>query len=201
MIRRFLIFTSAFLSVGIAVVSYRFLGLGLDLSFPVMTQHIEADRIAFLLHIVASPIALALGTFQFIDGLRQRHPALHRWSGRIYAVAILIGGIGSIIMVPNSNGGLVAASGFFLLAVLWLITTAQAVRLAMARHITLHRQWMVRSFALTFAAVSLRLQNFGFMAAGWEYYDAVQILAWSCWVPNILLAEWWIRRTKAGIIH
>ena len=88
---------------------------------------------------------------------------------------------------------------FGLLAVLWLAVTGQAVWLAMQRRIAEHRIWMIRSAALTFAAVTLRLYlpvlvvTMGFDAG----YVAV---AWLCWVPNVIVAEWIIRRRRASAI-
>jgi len=55
---------------------------------------------------------------------------------------------------------------------------------------------MVRSFALTFAAVTLRLLLVGFMIAGFEYGPATVYIAWLCWIPNLIFAQWWISRTK-----
>lgn len=193
------VFLAAFLSVVVALVSYRFLAQGLAPAFPSMFPHIESSRLAFLIHISASPVALALGAFQFLPGLRIRRPAFHRWSGRLYGVAILLGGIGALGMLPNVNGGAVSQVGFGLLAFAWIGTTVNAVRLAMARRLDEHQQWMVRSFALTFAAVTLRLELAPIMAAGMDYVDAIRILAWLAWVPNLLVAEFWLwhRRTQA----
>lgn len=193
---RIFISVAALLSIGVAAASYRFLGLGLEASFPDMLVHIEGTKLAFMAHIIASPIALAIGAFQFIRRLRANHPTLHRWAGRTYALAILAGGLGALVMAPNANGGLITTLGFILLSVLWIGATAQAVRLAMARRLVLHREWMIRSFAMTFAAVILRLELFPLFAAGLEYSQAIQILAWLSWIPNLIIAEWWIRRKK-----
>ena len=187
------------LSVGVALVSWRFLVLGVELSMPFTAHHVGPRALALFAHIGLAPVALAVMPFQFSTRLRLRRPALHRWLGRVYAVAILISGIAGLALAFHTSAGPVAGLGFGLLAVLWLAVTGQAVWLAMQRRIAEHRIWMIRSAALTFAAVTLRLYlpvlvvTMGFDAG----YVAV---AWLCWVPNVIVAEWIIRRRRASAI-
>ncbi len=188
----------AVLSVFIAIMSYRFAFLTLALSFPELLGHLEQRPLAFILHISASPIALALGALQFFPRLRSRRPRLHRWIGRIYGVAILVGGASGLVIALGAKGGIAANFGFALLSLLWIGITANAVRLAMAGRIAEHRRWMIRSFALTFAAVTLRLYLLGFMAGGFSYTEASPYLAWMCWVPNLIIAEMIVRRVRTG---
>jgi uncharacterized membrane protein len=189
------VFLLWFFSLAIALVSYRFLALGLEASFPDMLGHITARRLAFVLHISASPIALALGLLQFLPRLRGRYRALHRWTGRIYALAVLVGGVAALVMALGSFDRPVAAIGFGALAVLWLGTTAQAIRLAMAGRTPEHRRWMVRSYALTLAAVTLRLElPFFFIFGAMDYAQASSYVAWLSWVPNLIIAELYLRR-------
>ena len=157
-------------------------------------------RFWFLLHVIGAPIALALGIFQFLPKLRKARPHLHRLSGRIYGIAILLSGVGGLVM---SLGILadrpVAGLGFGLLAVLWIGVTGFGISAAMRREFALHQRWMFRSFALTFAAVTLRLQLPFMIMGGMEYVEAANIVAWTCWVPNLIFAEWWLRRTRRAI--
>ncbi|MGE4609889.1 MAG: DUF2306 domain-containing protein [Paracoccaceae bacterium] len=81
------------------------------------------------------------------------------------------------------------------MAILWFVTTAQAIRFAIARDFRSHRRWMIRSFALTLAAVTLRIYLPFFMIFGeMTCAQASLWVAWLCWVPNLALAEWWVRR-------
>ncbi len=185
--------TATVLSLLIALASYRFLALGLKLSFPEMIGQIEEKRLAFLLHISLAPVALAIGVVQFFPDIRRRK-ALHRWLGRGYGLAILISGVAGLFVAANAAGGLSAQLGFGLLAIAWLLVTAIAIRHAIARRFGQHRHWMILSFALTFAGVTLRLYLLGFMAAGFTYTEASAYLAWLCWLPNLALAWWWLRR-------
>lgn len=197
MFRQIPLALAALSSLVVALLSYRFLFLGLPESFPTMTPHIDGARLAFLAHVSAAPVALALGAFQFMPRARSLAPGLHRWSGRVYGAAILLGAVAALGMLATANGGLAAQTGFGLLAVAWIATTAVAVRFAVQRRFADHRRWMIRSYALTFAAVTLRLYLGAMMAAGMDYVDAIGFLAWVSWLPNLAAAEVLVRRTAA----
>lgn len=194
---KFQLYIVAIFSILIGLASYRFLGLGLDLSFPDMNGQILNRRTAFIIHIAAAPVALIIGAIQLFPKMRKKHKARHRWLGRIYGVAILLASVSGLIIATNAEGGISAQWGFGLLSVFWFITTAMAIYYAIKRKIGLHRRWMIRSFALTFAAVTLRLYLVGFMVGGFTYNEATVYIAWLCWVPNLIFAEWWLRRKKA----
>jgi len=182
-------------SVVVALVSFRFLVLGLEPAFAGMIEHVRERRLAFLAHVIAAPLALAFGVMQFSPGLRARRPALHRWTGRFYVTMVVAGGMSGLALAFNTAGGPISNWGFGVLSVLWLGTTFQALRFAMKRQFTEHRRWMIYSFALTFAAVTLRLQlGFAIGVLQIDYATASMILAWSCWIPNLLFAQWWIAR-------
>ena len=192
---RTLFYTTAVLSFIIALMSFRFLALGMNDAFPEMIGHITDSKFAFVAHVTAAPIALVLGTMNMLDRRRKKRRTLHRWTGRAYAVAILIGGLSGFALAIGASGGLAATFGFGILSILWIVTTAQAVRFAIARNFVAHRRWIIRSFALTLAAVTLRLYLPFFMIFGEMTYAQASVwVAWLCWVPNLALAEWWLRR-------
>ena len=85
--------------------------------------------------------------------------------------------------------------GFGLLGASWLFTTYMAFTKIKALDIHSHQQWMIRSYALAFAAVTLRIYM-PFMQAGlgMAFIDAYLIVAWLCWVPNLVVAELIIRK-------
>lgn len=184
------------LSLLAALGSWRFLGLGLDLSFPGFEDHLTARRAVFLVHVTFAPVALAFGVLQFLPSLRARRPALHRWNGRLYAGCVLVSGIAGFWLGLFAPGGLIAGSGFMMLAALWIASTGKAVLHARRRAFAAHRVWMIRSFALTFAGVTLRLYLAGYMLSDVSYVDASPVLGWLCWVPNLLLVEWWLARER-----
>ena len=182
---------------GYAVAVYGFLPLG-SLVHPDMRATFEAHRLGILTHIFASVLALGLGPFQFSTRLRTSRPALHRWLGRVYlGIGVLVRGVAGLAMAAHAFGGPIARLGFAGLALAWLVTGSCAYRAIRAGNVALHRRWMVRNFALTFAAVTLRLWLPASIASGVAFEVAYPVVAWLCWVPNLVLAEWLFNR-KAG---
>ena len=186
------------LSVLVALASYRFIPLGVDLAFANLGESVLEPRGVFMMHIIASPIALCLGTLQFLPKFRAKHPATHRWIGRIYALAILFGGIAGLLLALDATDRPIAATGFAVLAILWLSVTAQAVCYAWCGKFVQHQRMMIRSFALTFAAVTLRLQLPFLLADGTPYLEISHIVAWSCWIPNLIFAEFWLFQQRSA---
>ena len=153
---------------------------------------------AVIAHLAGGLTAMALGPWQFSTRLRARAVNLHRWMGRAYVVAVLAGGMGGLVLARSSQEGLVTHVGFGLLALLWLNATVQAYRSIRASDVTSHRRWMIRSFALTLAAVTLRIELPLQLAAGIPFHDAYQVVSWLCWVPNLVVAEWIVLRSERG---
>ena len=154
-----------------------------------LAPSLQVHGFAISLHIVGAILALALGPFQFLARLRGRHPNLHRWMGRLYLLGVLAGGAAGLYLAPFAYGGPVARVGFGGLGVLWLATGLLAYRAIRARRIGAHRRWMTRNFALTLAAVTLRLWMPGLEAGGVPFDAAYPVVAWLCWVPNLVVAE------------
>ena len=130
--------TMGVLALLVSLSSLRYFGvlddlwLGVD---PKLKALIEAHPFEALSHMLVAPMALVLGPWQFLPGLRARHLQLHRWLGRLYVAACTTAGIGGFLTALHATGGPVAGFGFALLAVLWVGTTLAAWRAAMgARH-------------------------------------------------------------------
>jgi uncharacterized membrane protein len=189
----------ALLSLGVAgyaAVMYTFVPLGRFLH-PDMRAAFEANSVAIYGHVFASTVALALGPFQFLSRLRARRPALHRWLGRTYlAIGVLIGGLCGLYMSIHAFGGLVGKTGFTLLALAWLYTGLRAFAAIRGGDAAAHRRWMVRNFALAFAAVTLRIWLPLSVAAGAEFELAYPAIAWLCWLPNLVVAELLFNRAR-----
>lgn len=83
-------------------------------------------------------------------------------------------------------------------AAAWLFTGLRAYQTARARQFVAHRAWMIRNFALALAAVTLRVQLGTGIASGLSFETVYATVAWASWVPNALVAEWLIRRTRGG---
>jgi hypothetical protein len=146
------------------------------------------------LHIAVTAIAIVVAPWQFARRLRESLPLVHRTMGRIYLVTGFVGiGTGTLIALGSSQG-LVAGVGFLFLGLTWLTVAAVAYRMILARDHEAHRRWMLRSFALIFGAVMLRIYLPVSFALGLPFASSYPVIAWVAWLPNIVLMEWWIRR-------
>ena len=179
------------LSLLIAVGSLRWLLAPIAAVMPDMQHYTGLVPLALYGHILFAPLALALAPLQLWQGLRSRRPRLHRAIGYGYAMSVLIAGLSSLALLPHFLGSIWAGCGFFLLAVLWIGCTARGVWLARAGEFAAHRRWMVRSIALTFGAVTLRLLMAPLMAAGWSVTETYEITAWASWLLSLAAVEIW----------
>lgn len=182
-----------FFTIGVAVFSWRFMVGGVEATMAFVAYHAQLRPIAFFAHVILAPVALALVPFQLWQGLRDRRPLVHRLMGRAYGMAVVISGASGLWLAVTTEAGPVAAFGFGLLAVLWLGTTITGIRLAMGGDRIAHRRWMIRSIALTLAAVTLRIQIPVGMVLEVPFDTAYPVIAWLCWVPNLILAELMLR--------
>jgi uncharacterized membrane protein len=155
-------------------------------------------RTAFYLHIGFGGLALLLSPFQFATRLRARAAHVHRAVGRIVLGSIAIAGTAGLVLAPHSLAGPVGTVGFGLLAVLWLTFAAAAFRAIRRRDVAAHRRWVIRTFALTYAAVTLRLwlgvligvqTALGGVDADVAFDRAYLLVPFLSWVPNLLVAE------------
>jgi uncharacterized membrane protein len=167
-----------------------------DLGIDAFFEH----RLALRLHILGSAIALAIGPIQLylrrLMPLSRRASATkwHRRLGRIYVGAVLFGvGFGFYIAF-YADAGIIAQAGFVTLAIATLATTLLGLFAIRRGDEAEHRVWMARSFALIFAAVTLRLY-IPFLFAAFGEDNGYRIVAWLCWVPNLVVAEYMLRRS------
>lgn len=114
-----------------------------------------ADRHLLIPHTLAGTLALLVGPINFSSRIRQRHLQLHRVLGRIYIISVFIGSFTGIALARGRPG----LPGTSMQAAAWMICTTAALITARNRQITQHRQWMTRSYAVTFTFVSSRVLN------------------------------------------
>jgi hypothetical protein len=150
-----------------------------------------------IVHASCAGLALLLGPWQFFASIRARRPALHRLIGRSYVTLCLVGGLTGAVLAWNTSAGEVARWGFLLLAIAWLTTTGLAFLAVRRRDFISHRRWMIRSFSLTFAAVTLRLYLPLSAVPGLSFDLVYPLTAWAAWVPNLIVAEIWLRTHRA----
>ncbi len=189
-----------FLSIGVAVyavLAYAFLPLGTTIE-PGMRAGFAAHAAGVYVHAFAASVALLLGPLQFSAGFRRNHTRIHQWLGGVYlSVGVLVGGSSALYLAQFAYGGPAARVGFGALALAWLYTGLRAFVAIRSGAVAEHRRWMTRNFALTFAAVMLRVYVPAAVIAGADFERAYAIIAWLCWVPNLLVAEWFFSRSRA----
>ncbi|WP_202427577.1 DUF2306 domain-containing protein [Duganella margarita] len=184
----------ALISTIIALVSLRYLpGKG---PVPEVTALNRYFNPWIKVHAAGAALALLLGATQFLPAIRARWPGWHRVGGRLYVLGCLVGGVSGLVLAAGTSAGAIAGAGFGALGSAWLMTTGIAVYQIRKNRVTAHRQWMIRSFALTLAAVTLRLYLPLSGLLSLDFLAVYQVVAWLCWVPNILFAEWYLGRRR-----
>jgi uncharacterized membrane protein len=144
---------------------------------------------AFHQHIIFGGVALFIGWIQFSTKIRAARLGFHRAVGKTYLVCALLGGASGLYLSLFANGSWVTTLGFGSMAVLWLGTTTAGYLAIRVGRIEAHRRWMVRSYALCWAAVMLRLYLPTFQLLGMDSVTAYAIISFACWVPNLVVAQ------------
>ena len=160
-------------------------------------------KAAFFVHVFTSMFALAAGFTQFAPRVLRHWPAVHRWVGRVYVLNVcLVTGPAGLVMAFYANGGASSRLAFGTLAILWITTTALAYQTVRQRRWEDHRAWMMRSYALTLSAVTLRAWKISLV---WMFHpapmDVYRVVAWLGFVPNLFVAEWMIRSRRSARQH
>lgn len=186
------------LASAIALVSLRYFFLRPEVAAdPSLGSKFANHLTMFLAHVSGGILALLLGPWQFWGGLRNRSLSLHRWIGRLYLFAVLTGGVAGLYLAAIAFGGLPTQFGFACLAILWLVTGGMAYLRVRQGDFEAHREWMIRNYALTFAAVTLRLWLPLLISIGFAFFAAYTIIAWLSWLPNLVAAELYISGARA----
>lgn len=150
----------------------------------------------FYTHVYSSIFCLLAGFTQFSNALRQRYAGLHRAVGLLYVAVVLVFSAPSgFVMALHANGGILAVVFFVALSLLWWWFTFSAIVAIKQKNIARHEAFMIRSFALALSAITLRLWKvvlvYLFAPAPMDVYVLVAGLGW---IPNLLLAEYIIKR-------
>lgn len=153
-------------------------------------------KTSFYIHVITSSLCLVAGFTQFSMRFLKKFPRIHRLVGWLYVcVILLLSGPSGLIMSLYANGGILSQTAFTTLSVLWIYFTYRAFYFAKAGNYLEHRNFMIRSYALTLSAITLRAWKFLIvLAIRPQPMDAYMLVAWLGWVPNLLFAEWYIRK-------
>lgn len=149
-------------------------------------------------HITSGIAALFLGPLQFWTALRRRYARLHRWTGRGYVAAIAVGAVMAAVMLTRTEAaGWVYRLGLAGLTLAWAGTTAIALLAIRRGNVTQHREWMVRSYVVTFGFVTFRVVFDTLRAQGFgTSQDRAAVSAWICWALPLLVTEFILQGRK-----
>lgn len=136
-----------------------------------------------------------LGPLQFLKTIRRSSAKTHRVIGYIYYLMLYPASAGAFWLAFYAYSGLPALLGFACLAAGWIITGYLAFVAIKEKRIQDHKNWMLRNYALTYAAVTLRIMlpiNMAFNG-GRPTEAGYAVISWMCWVVNVIIMEVWIR--------
>lgn len=162
-----------------------------------LIYHVDIWRISFYTHVFCSVVIIPCGLLQFSKYILKKQTRLHRISGFIYLVTVvLISGPAAFVMSLYANGDIPAQASFVLLTICWITCTFLAYRAVVKKDYERHGRWMLRSYALTLSAIFLRIYAMLFDLVNLDLQPEATyvLLAWISWTPNLLIAEWMIRR-------
>ncbi|TMM59544.1 DUF2306 domain-containing protein [Maribacter algarum] len=200
-------FLFAFLAIGVSLypILYGYLAY-IDVEEALRsrkTAELLADvfwNTGFYTHISFGGLALLVGWVQFSKRFRNANLKRHRLIGKIYMIAVGISGLAGLYIAFYATGGVIAKLGFGSLAVIWLYTTFKGYQTIRNGDIQKHEIYMIYSYAACFAAVTLRIWLPMLSTAFGGFIPAYRIVAWLCWVPNMIFAYFWVRRKSLATV-
>ena len=155
-------------------------------------RHHWALRAWLIPHILGAGCALLLAPLQFAGALRQRHPRMHRWIGRLYVAGCLVAAAAALRLALGSRCT-PCVPPLSLLALLWFAFTAAGLATALRGAFAAHRQFMIRSYVLMNAFVVIRLTDFVTLPLAIADQDTARsVFEWLCWVLPLLATEAWL---------
>ena len=170
-----------------------------------LDKHFADERTLTLLHVVPAMVFMALGPLQFVAGIRAKYPSVHRWSGRIFLSASAIVGITGLRMAFGKTvGGLDEKAAITLFGLFFVVALAKGLWHAMHRGFALHREWMIRGYAIGLAVATIRpIMGMFFAAAVMRGHtpEPSQFFGTAFWIGftlQAIAAEAWIHHTRAS---
>lgn len=161
----------------------------------------QARPILTLIHIIAGAIFLVIGPFQFMERFRTRHWKLHRLLGKIFIVTGVISAVTALIFVAVLPvfGSFSSSVAVTFGSLLFLFSIGRAYALIRRRQVKLHREWMIRSYALGLGIATFRLLLPILMAPPLRasFVEAWDTVTWLGFSINLLVAECWINLTRS----
>jgi uncharacterized membrane protein len=142
------------------------------------------------LHLAGGLTTVLLGPVQFLTQWRRRNPRLHRLTGRIYLVGMLVAATGATGLIATSPAPFAIRAAFSATALAWLTTALTGLVAIRRGAVDRHRRWMVRNYAVTLAPVIFRLSLPLAIAGGLAPSPTlIATLLWCSWIVPLLACE------------
>ncbi len=154
---------------------------------------------AFYIHIILGGVALLVGWVQFSAKLRKRYLHIHRITGKIYVICVILSAVTGLYIAYYATGGVIAKAGFMGLSIVWFYTTLQGYLTVIKGKISAHQEWMIYSYAACLAAVTLRIWLPLLVIMLHGFIAGYQVVAWLCWVPNLIVAFLIVRQKRFNL--
>jgi predicted membrane protein DUF2306 len=159
------------------------------------------NRFATLLHVVPGGLFLILAPLQFSSRIRSRYLPFHRWSGRflmLTSVVATLAGLYFGLRMPYGGLGEVTAIAFF--GLLFVFSVVRAFIAIRRRQVAIHREWMIRAFAIAIGISMVRVVaavlDIALTPAGLRLPDLFALSLWLGWGIALAAGELWIRYTR-----
>ena len=157
---------------------------------PTVLARYEPRRAWLLLHVAAGGVALLTGPVQLWLGVSARAMHLHRRLGLVYVAAVAAGSVAAFYLTAHTNLGWGFGAGITALGVAWLVTTTLAIVAVLRGLAEQHREWMIRSYTVTFAFVTFRAAWSVLQSAGvGTRAEQLAMSSWFCWAVPLLIVE------------
>ncbi len=140
-------------------------------------------------HIAGAAVTLLMGPIGLLAPLRRRYPHVHRWIGRMYVAAVALGAICALYLASHSTGGWMVGVLLGPLSLVWMTSTTLAFIAVRHRQIEAHREWMIRSYVVTFSFVVVRILLETPLLAGVPFPARLATLGWLSWTIPLFTTE------------
>lgn len=186
-----------FFAMVLFYITAQYLSFRPDINFLLVKQDLIFDAVwrpTFYIHVISGMIVILIGPFQFLPKLRNSYLAIHKKLGKIYAYGILgFAAPTGLIMAFYAEGGMWSTLAFLVMSLLWFYTTIMAILTVKKKKIIEHKKWMFRSYALSFAAVTLRiLVPVMSLSNNLSEEFIIVSTAWLSWGINLIIIETYI---------
>lgn len=157
-----------------------------------LIYHLNWWRYSFYVHVFSSPIVIVAGFLQFSKYLLNNFPKLHRFLGKTYLIVLLgLAAPSGLLIGLYANGGYFTQIMFVSLSLCWIVTGILAYHFARKKEFEIHGKWMLRNYALTLSAITLRFYAYllGYFSIQLGQVGSYQLLSVISWIPNLIVAE------------